>query len=250
MKTIFTIISIAIFNSIAFGQNMGIEKLTAKIDSLQKIEISNNNRIEELNAHNRQIKQEVEKYNSEINRTSNKGQVGTAYVCIMGTKIYAQQQCYESLASIGKGEKVYVVGSTGNCYKVSFGEAFGYVSKAGFISESENLKNIETSKQKEQENILVQQKLLELQKQNELATEKQKEVRKNDLVKKYGQTSGLKIYESRIWVGMTKEMVIDSWGKPLSINRTGNEWGVHEQWVYGDHRYLYIENGKLTSWQD
>jgi len=38
-------------------------------------------------------------------------------------------------------------------------------------------------------------------------------------------------------------------GKPISINRTTNEYGIFEQWVYDDF-YLYFDNDKLTSWQE
>jgi len=48
---------------------------------------------------------------------------------------------------------------------------------------------------------------------------------------------------------MTTEQVKMSWGSPYDINRTAGSWGIHEQWVYGD-KYLYFENGVLTSWQD
>ena len=44
-------------------------------------------------------------------------------------------------------------------------------------------------------------------------------------------------------------MVRASWGKPDDINRSVGPWGVHEQWVYG-YKYLYFEDGSLTSWQD
>ena len=51
---------------------------------------------------------------------------------------------------------------------------------------------------------------------------------------------------------MTPKQVIEktSWGKPESINRTTNQYGVHEQWVYGGRNYLYFDNGKLTSIQN
>jgi hypothetical protein len=52
-----------------------------------------------------------------------------------------------------------------------------------------------------------------------------------------------------IRIGMTKEMAVVAWGKPYDINRTVGSWGIHEQWVYGS-RYLYFENGILTSFQD
>jgi hypothetical protein len=70
-----------------------------------------------------------------------------------------------------------------------------------------------------------------------------------EMIKKYGKKWGKIVGEKEIMIGMTKEMVLDSWGRPNDINRTVGSWGVHEQWVYSSS-YLYFENGKLTSWQD
>jgi len=71
---------------------------------------------------------------------------------------------------------------------------------------------------------------------------------KVELVKKYGTTIGQKILDKKIWLGMTRAMAGDSWGKPDSVNKTVGSFGVHEQWVYPS-AYLYFENGKLASWQ-
>jgi len=56
-----------------------------------------------------------------------------------------------------------------------------------------------------------------------------------------------------IKIGMTKELVVLRWGKPSDINRTVTSNRVREQWVYGygsSRKYLYFENGILTTWQD
>ncbi len=63
------------------------------------------------------------------------------------------------------------------------------------------------------------------------------------------------IDERRIAAGMTKEDVIESWGYPRDINRTSTSGVVSEQWCFGDilegtDRYVYFENGEVTSWQD
>jgi len=66
------------------------------------------------------------------------------------------------------------------------------------------------------------------------------------------------ILNGKIFIGMTRVQVIASWAMPYDTNRTVGSWGVHEQWIYGDYtrygiknaRYLYFENGILTSWQD
>jgi hypothetical protein len=58
------------------------------------------------------------------------------------------------------------------------------------------------------------------------------------------------IRKGTIVLGMTKEQVTASWGKPDDIHRSVYSFGVHEQWIYGDRQYLYFEDGILTSWQD
>jgi len=52
-----------------------------------------------------------------------------------------------------------------------------------------------------------------------------------------------------VWIGMTKQEVEQSaWGRPNKVNSTTYAFGVHEQWVY-DRGYLYLQNGKLASFQ-
>jgi len=59
----------------------------------------------------------------------------------------------------------------------------------------------------------------------------------------------------QVWLGMTYEMAEASWGKPVDVNLSVDVWGQHAQCVYriGDYysttKYLYFENGYLTSWQ-
>lgn len=55
---------------------------------------------------------------------------------------------------------------------------------------------------------------------------------------------------SQVRIGMTRTQVEASWGDPEDINRSVGSWGVHEQWVYPNGKYLYFEDGILTSWQD
>ena len=72
-----------------------------------------------------------------------------------------------------------------------------------------------------------------------------------------------RILEGQIGLGMKAKEVVASWGQPDDINKTVGSWGVHEQWVYGYTKYygsgvsgfvpkyfLYLENGRLTSWQN
>ncbi len=52
-------------------------------------------------------------------------------------------------------------------------------------------------------------------------------------------------------LGMTKEQVeASSWGKPLRVNRTTYTFGVEEQWVYDNDRYIYFSDGIVTAISD
>lgn len=54
----------------------------------------------------------------------------------------------------------------------------------------------------------------------------------------------------KVFVGMTQEQVIMSWGKPRKVNTTITTSGKQEQWVCWNDAYLYFTNGILTSIQD
>jgi hypothetical protein len=38
-----------------------------------------------------------------------------------------------------------------------------------------------------------------------------------------------------------------TWGSPRSIRKTTTIYGITEQWVYKDNRFLYFRNGKLEA---
>ena len=51
-------------------------------------------------------------------------------------------------------------------------------------------------------------------------------------------------------IGMTKIEVLNStWGSPKEKNITETKYGKHEQWVYSTNRYIYFDNGIVTSIQ-
>lgn len=50
------------------------------------------------------------------------------------------------------------------------------------------------------------------------------------------------------FIGMTaEELKKSSWGEPNDINKTTYSWGVREQWCYSGYRYVYLEDGIVTS---
>jgi hypothetical protein len=65
------------------------------------------------------------------------------------------------------------------------------------------------------------------------------------------------IEKGSLAIGMSELAFICSWGEPDiqgTMNETVTKYGVNRQWVYRcDYcktRYVYTENGKITSWQN
>lgn len=75
-------------------------------------------------------------------------------------------------------------------------------------------------------------------------------------LKRWAETDCEKMAERKIWIGMTANQLILSWGIPKDQNNTVGVWGVHSQWVYYDFGpYVYLEGSSkedliVTSWQD
>jgi hypothetical protein len=66
------------------------------------------------------------------------------------------------------------------------------------------------------------------------------------------------IGERRVAIGMSSQMVLAAWGKPLHVNKTLLANMVKEQWVYRHEipithavkeRYVYLENDVVTAVQ-
>lgn len=68
------------------------------------------------------------------------------------------------------------------------------------------------------------------------------------LIEKYGQEDAGQIFARKIWKGMTKDMILDSWGKPKQIDRYIGKTTVKEEWYYRT-RVLFIKDGKLVDWK-
>jgi len=52
-------------------------------------------------------------------------------------------------------------------------------------------------------------------------------------------------------IGETKEQLkTSSWGLPNDINKTTTGDNISEQWVYGDEKYVYLDNGIVTAIQE
>jgi hypothetical protein len=83
--------------------------------------------------------------------------------------------------------------------------------------------------------------------QEEQPVQEQQVSRFTYLENKYGTNMAARLNAGKIWKGMTAEMVRDSWGKPIRINRLIRNDVVKEEWIYGN-TWLYFENNNLIDW--
>ncbi|MBF0209084.1 MAG: hypothetical protein HQK53_19670, partial [Oligoflexia bacterium] len=54
-----------------------------------------------------------------------------------------------------------------------------------------------------------------------------------------------------IFLGMSKELVMQSWGRPLKIDVAGDPVRENERWLfysYGGPKYVYFESGRVRGW--
>lgn len=69
--------------------------------------------------------------------------------------------------------------------------------------------------------------------------------------KKYGSSNHELINVRILRIGAPSIILRYIYGNPDDINKSTGTWGVHEQWVYNSYdTYVYVENGKISSWQD
>ena len=90
--------------------------------------------------------------------------------------------------------------------------------------------------------------ILQVGEQAEQAIQQQQPVdRKEMLINKYGSKTGIAIYEHKIWKGMKNDMVFDSWGKPLRVDRIIKGSNIQERWIYTES-YVIFDDDVLVEW--
>lgn len=240
MKRTVCFVLVVLFSPfIAYTQS--IEGLQASLDSLVDLKKQYQNRISDIdNEYSRVAKILQEK--------SFEQKIGDTYVCTRSTNIVESPDKYAIITPLPINSKVKVLEQTDKYSKIAYGEYIGWVLKVALTPEETYL----AAEQKKKEKMMEQRKE-QLQKEAEIAEARIRSIlqREADLIKKYGKTDGQRIIDRKIWLGMTDDMALESWGLPDKNNRSVGSWGVHEQWVYErKDTYLYFENGILKSWQD
>lgn len=244
----------------AHAQEVELKNLNNKISRIDSLILSNEQKIKLIKDENNKLLNEKNQINSQRNEIMIKNEIGEVFICTMGGWIHEKPNGKEDLMYLKRGDKVKVLETKDQFVMILFNGIKGWIYKLGLVSETqwnleiqqkEDAAKFAKIEKEEKEQFRIANNI-QMEKDRKIAAEKQKiaaEKRKSDLIKKYGASNGLKIFEEKIWIGMTKEMLIESWGRPNDINRTVGSWGVHEQCIYSS-AYIYIENGVVTSWQD
>jgi hypothetical protein len=78
-------------------------------------------------------------------------------------------------------------------------------------------------------------------------------LRQVSYIRKWGSKTARAIRNHEVFIGMTGEAALESWGVPtdLNVNEIGDK--KEEQWVYKlgkRNKYIYIIDDKVTKWED
>lgn len=89
--------------------------------------------------------------------------------------------------------------------------------------------------------------ILQVGEQAQQAIQKQPADRRQMLIDKYGSRTGKAILDHKIWKGMKSDMVFDSWGKPLRVDRLIKGSDIQERWIYSSS-YVIFDDDILVEW--
>ena len=157
----------------------------------------------------------------------------------------------EIIIQLKEETPIQIIDLIGGYFQVCINENCGYMSEIWvkrnddlrtFIKVIEEKENYQKIKEKEKR---VQEAKIESQRKKIASKELDEK-----MLKKYGQKTFGQMKQGYYWVGMNREMLEYSLGEPDDINKSVGSWGTNEQWVYGNGLYIYLENDKVTSYQN
>ncbi|QHZ48345.1 hypothetical protein [Bacillus sp. NSP9.1] len=145
---------------------------------------------------------------------------------------------YYFIASVYKKEKELKETHSGTYDDYSYMSAM--LDKVVYVENHNDLK-IEQFKE------MNDKRLKSAKKEQEILDEKERKEEKNE---KLDAMNDRTANPKEVSIGMTTEEVLtEGWGRPIDINTTVTSNGKREQWVYKGNKYLYFEDGVLTSIQ-
>ena len=140
---------------------------------------------------------------------------------------------------IPSGSVVDVLGADSTYLHVVFEENEGYIFRRHAVMTEVSVASRTTSQP--------QESVQEAEPQQPQEQQQQRVSRFTYLENKYDSNMAAKMIAGKVWKGMSAEMVRDSWGKPLKINRVITSNTIKEEWIYKGS-WLYLENDVLYSW--
>lgn len=206
----------------SFGYSQSVADVDRVIDSTTFVIKYHEEKLEELKS---QLKF-LEKFRAELYMKEVEGNV---MVCNLGTLVRDKPNG-DKVTQLKNGDKVILLRGEGEWSEVDFNGIKGYVPSNAIVT------------QQEMAEIIVGKAQKQLERENAM------KIRYQDLSLKYGETNALKIMANSYEVGWNKNMIRESIGEPNKINRTVNQFGVSEQWIYVDRNlYLYFDDNKLDN---
>lgn len=173
-----------------------------------------------------------------------KGQIGYVSEYFLYPSFYSSTGEVRSISHFLEGRKKLIKAqedSIANIKKALAAEELAKYKKRIEIDEAEQIRINDS---------IADAMLKKIKADNKARIENNLQERREKFIKKYGPEIGEKISKRNIWIGMTEEMLIDSWGRPEKVNNTVTRYGTRKQYVYSSSQYVYVENGMVDAWQN
>jgi hypothetical protein len=171
--------------------------------------------------------------NLEKNQSVKQDQTVTATLKSASRLFGAKDDLTTVILIVPSGSVVDVLGSDSSYLKVVFEDYEGYIFKRDALINNTSVRIPPVNQQDNQQQV-------------EQPAEQTQVSRFTYLENNYGTKMATRLISGKIWKGMSAEMVRDSWGSPVKINRVIGGV-VKEEWIY-KNTWLYIENNTLVDW--
>jgi len=128
------------------------------------------------------------------------------------------------------------------------------------IEEDNKRQQLQQEKQEEKRRQEQEEKERQEQEEQEKQEEKERQERKELLISRFGEEDANKILYGDIWIDMTKEMLIESWGSPEDTKEDISRNKVKLRWYYGSRETrqgttaykheVRLENDIVEGWKE
>ena len=232
-------VSLSIFLFLLPGSLLAqeVDSLNSEINQLNQNKNLIDLQIDSLEAEREKLVDKISELRSQINKIKleNKREEGVpTKISMIGGKLrYKPSANANIIIELEENDELLVYDWFQKPYvKASYEGKVGYISY-GSLKENQFVRQIKSQ--------IREQELQQIQENNP---------KLDRLIKEYGESTAKRLIDGEIWIGMSNEMAREALGRPNDINRTSTSYGVREQWVYPNGKYLYFEDGVLDSWQE